>query len=99
MPHLASIETASVIAGWMRGGKLHPSMALRALSDLADLPAERHAHEPYLDRVWELRHNLSAYDAVYVALAETLDATLVTCDARLGRAPLPGVVIDVITRS
>jgi predicted nucleic acid-binding protein len=47
----------------------------------------RHAHEPLLDRVWALRHNLSANDAVYVALAEVLDASLVTSDRRLAHAP------------
>ena len=98
IPDLASIETASVIRGWMRGGRLHESKALRALADLSDSAAERHGHEPYLHRVWELRHNLSAYDALSVALAETPRAPLLTCDARLGRAPLANVTIEVIAR-
>jgi predicted nucleic acid-binding protein len=55
--------------------------------DSDGLDLQRHAHEPLLDRVWELRHNLSAYDAVYVALAEVLDTRVLTCDGRLARAP------------
>ena len=73
--------------------------AERALVDLADLSVERHAHEIYLVRVWELRNNLSAYDAVYVALAEALGATVLTCDARLSRAPLAEVTIEVVDLS
>ena len=58
-----------------------------ALDDFRALDLQRHAHEPLLERVWELRKNLTAYDAVYVALAEGLRAPLVTCDARLAHAP------------
>lgn len=86
MPHLASVEATSVIRGWVRGGKLQEVLATQALADLAQLPVERHEHEALLPRVWQLRHNLSAYDAVYVALAEALDADLLTCDARLARS-------------
>jgi predicted nucleic acid-binding protein len=68
------------------------------LADVADLPLVRYSHEPLLLRIWELRENLTAYDAVYVALAEAVRATLVTCDARLGRAPLTGVTVEVIAR-
>lgn len=99
MPHLATIETTSVIRGWSVGGWLEPRIAQRALVDLASFQAVRHHHEPYLPRAWELRHNLSAYDAVYVALAETLDAPLLTCDARLARAPLTSVTIEVVEPS
>ncbi len=56
------------------------------MDDLRALDVQRHSHEPLLDRVWELRDNVSAYDAVYVALAEALDAVLVTCDGPLARA-------------
>ena len=62
-------------------------MAEVALLDLRALDLERHAHEPLLERVWQLRQNLTACDAVYVALAEALEAPLLTCDARLARAP------------
>ena len=54
--------------------------------DLVDLPLTRHAAEPFLGRAWQLRANVTAYDALYVALAEALGAVLVTCDARLARA-------------
>jgi predicted nucleic acid-binding protein len=54
---------------------------------MPDVPLERHPHAPLLARAWALRRNASAYDAAYVALAEALGATLVTCDVRLGTAP------------
>ncbi len=57
---------------------------------------DRHAHEPLLDRVWALRKNLTAYDAVYVALAEALDAILLTCDVRLARAPGIGKRVELV---
>ncbi len=57
------------------------------MSHLRAFPLQRHAHTLVLPRVWDLRHNLTACDATYVALAEVLDATLVTCDARLAAAP------------
>lgn len=98
-PHLCSVETASVLRSLVRSGKVQASRAEGLLVDLATLPLVRYRHEPLLPRMWELRENLTAYDATYVALAETLGATLVTCDARLGRAPLPGVDIDVVTRT
>ena len=79
-------------AGWTR------SEAVGCYRPTIEPAAERYDHEPFLTRVWELRHNLTAYDALYVALAEALDAPLVTCDARLGRAPLTGVTIEVIAR-
>ena len=60
--------------------------AADARLDLADLPLRRYPHVPLLERAWELRDNVSAYDAMYVALAELLDAPLVTCDASLARA-------------
>jgi predicted nucleic acid-binding protein len=67
-----------------------------ALADLADLPVRRYPHDFLLPRVWQLRNNLSAYNAVYVALAEALDAPLITRDQRLaakaGHRALIGVV-------
>jgi hypothetical protein len=69
--------------GYAKDGELDAAAAAVALDDLHTLDLQRHAHEPLLDRVWELRHNLSAYDAVYVALAEVLDTKVLTCDGRL----------------
>lgn len=86
-PHLADVEIAQVLRRYVREGDLEADSAAAALEDLRSLDIERHAHEPLLDRVWALRENLTAYDAVYVALAEALDTTLLTCDARLARAP------------
>jgi predicted nucleic acid-binding protein len=69
-----------------KDGELVPATAAMLREDLRALDLQRHAHEPLLDRVWELRQNLSGHDAVYVALAEVLDTRLLTCDGRLARA-------------
>ena len=86
VPHLADIEVAQALRRYVRGGELDGQAALAALDDLRALDLQRHPHEPLLTRVWQLRQNLTAYDAVYVALAEVLDAVLLTCDGRLSRA-------------
>jgi predicted nucleic acid-binding protein len=86
-PHLADLEVVQALRRYIREGELSPRAAAAALDDLRDLDLQRHAHEPLLERVWDLRDNLTAYDAVYVALAEVLDAVLLTCDAPLSRAP------------
>jgi predicted nucleic acid-binding protein len=86
-PHLLDIEVAQVLRKLVARRKVDPARARQALDDLMDLPLERYPHELLLPRVWELRGNLTAYDAVYVALAEALGATLLTFDARLLRAP------------
>jgi predicted nucleic acid-binding protein len=92
-PHLADVEVVQVLRRYVREGDINAETATAALDDLRDLDMQRHAHEPFLERVWELRQNLTAYDAVYVALAELLDGTLLTGDTRLSRAP--GVTCDV----
>jgi predicted nucleic acid-binding protein len=84
---LADVEVAQTLRRYVREGALDPDSAATALEDLRSLDVERHGHEPLLERVWALRDNLTAYDAVYVALAEALDARLLTCDVRLARAP------------
>jgi predicted nucleic acid-binding protein len=86
-PHLIDIEVAQALRRYVRKGELDAASAAEALEDLRALDVERHSHEPLLGRVWALRDNLTAYDAVYVALAEALDATLLTCDNRIARAP------------
>ncbi|GAA1502298.1 type II toxin-antitoxin system VapC family toxin [Nocardioides humi] len=83
LPHLAVVETASVLRGWARSQQIDPQRAVAALEDLAVFPARRWAIDDLLPRMWALRDNLTAYDATYLALAESLDATLVTCDDRL----------------
>jgi predicted nucleic acid-binding protein len=87
VPHLADIEVVQALRRYVQEGEIDSDAAAVALDDLRALDLQRHAHEPLLDRVWELRKNLTAYDAVYVALAEVLDSVLLTCDRRLSQAP------------
>lgn len=87
VPHLADVEVAQALRRFVHEKGIDADEAANALDDYRSLDLQRHAHEPMLDRVWELRRNLTAYDAVYVALAEVLDVRLVTCDGRLARAP------------
>ena len=87
VPHLADLEVAQALRRYEREGELDAGAAEAALEALAQLDVERHPHDPLLRRVWALRANLTAYDAAYVALAEALDAKVITCDARLARAP------------
>jgi predicted nucleic acid-binding protein len=87
-PHLLDVEVASSLRRSVASGMLTPQRARDALDDLQAMRIVRHPHLRFLDRVWELRDNFSAYDACYLALTEALDATLLTCDAALGSAPL-----------
>jgi predicted nucleic acid-binding protein len=87
VPHLVDLEVVQALRRYVREGEIDADVAEAALADLRALDLQRHAHEPLLERVWELRKNLTAYDAVYVALAEVLDGVLITCDRRLSRAP------------
>ena len=85
-PHLVDIEVAQVLRRFAANGKTAPARCREALDEFQGLPLRRYAHDALLPRVWELRNNLTAYDAAYVALAEALDATLVTRDRRLAAA-------------
>ena len=96
VPHLADVEVVQALRRYARDGELDAAEAAVALEDLRALDLQRHAHEPLLDRAWKLRQNLSAYDAVYVALAEVLDTTLLTCDGRLARAPGVARRVEVV---
>src|SRR5207237_7191547 len=87
VPHLVDIEIAQALRRYEKDGEVDGGDAADLLEDLRALDLQRHAHEPLSGRVWALRHDLTAYDAVYVALAEVLDAALLTCDGRLARAP------------
>ena len=80
----------------MRQGTVASRRADEAIDDLMDLPMARYPHVVLLPRVWQLRHGLSAYDALYVALAELLDAPLLTCDSRIASAPGHHAVVEVI---
>jgi predicted nucleic acid-binding protein len=85
-PHLLDIEVAQVLRRHVRDKAMSEQRGQEALEDLSDLPLNRYPHDFLLPRVWELRATLTAYDAVYVALAEVLDATLLTCDGRIASA-------------
>ncbi len=86
-PYLLDIEVAHALRRYALRGALSPARGAEALSDVAELRLRRYPHLPLLPRIWELRENLSAFDAAYVALAEALDAPLVTSDAAIARAP------------
>lgn len=86
-PHLLDVEVASAVRRGVLGGRISVQDGRAHLADLRDLAIARHAHEPLLERMLELRDAVSAYDASYVALAELMGATLVTADTRLARAP------------
>ena len=77
-------------------GEIDDRRGREAMADLADMPIRRYPHDVLLPRVWDLRHNLTAYDAAYVALAEALDAPLVTRDRRLARAAGHGADIELL---
>jgi predicted nucleic acid-binding protein len=95
-PHLIDIEVAQVLRRYAASGQIEPGRCQDALDDLSDFPLHRYPHDVLLPRVWELRHNLTAYDAVYVALAEALDARLVTRDRRLAAASGHRARVDLV---
>lgn len=94
-PELLDVEVLAAIRGLVRTGLPVPR-ATAAVTDLASLPIRRLPHRPLLARIFELRDNLTAYDAAYVALAEVLDVVLLTADARLARAPGPRCAIELL---
>jgi predicted nucleic acid-binding protein len=95
-PHLIDIEVAQVLRRYAASGQIEPGRCRDAVTDLSDFPLHRYPHDVLVPRVWELRHNLTAYDAVYVALAEALDALLLTRDRRLAAAPGHRAQIDLV---
>jgi predicted nucleic acid-binding protein len=95
-PHLLDVEVAQVLRRYTLAGEVAAERCRAALGDLAGLPLSRYAHDFLLPRVWELRGNLSAYDAVYIALAEALDAPLLTRDQRLANAPAHRARVELV---
>ena len=87
---------AHALRRYCRTGETSPWRGQAALEVLADLPLTRHRHTPFLPRIWELRENLTAYDAAYVALAEALGAPLVTRDAALARSSGHSARIELV---
>jgi predicted nucleic acid-binding protein len=86
-PHLMDSEVANAIRSWVRRGRLESRAGWDLLERYRRLGITRHSTFPLFERIWELRNNLSAYDAAYVALAETLDCPLLTADTRISGAP------------
>lgn len=95
-PSLIDLEVASVLRRAVTAKQLDKRRAAQALADLMLLPLRRVGHIALLDRIWELRDNVTAYDGAYVALAELASATLVTADARLARAPGTRCEIEIL---
>ncbi|MFZ0958694.1 MAG: type II toxin-antitoxin system VapC family toxin [Candidatus Sulfotelmatobacter sp.] len=94
-PHLLDLEVAQVLRRLVRDAAVSASRAGQAIEDLLSLRVTRYPHFVFLPHIWRLRHNLSAYDAAYVALTEKLGATLITRDARLASVAARGVSIEL----
>ncbi len=94
-PHLLDLEVAQVLRRLVRETALSAQRADQALQDLLSLRVTRYPHFVFLPHIWRLRHNLSAYDAAYVTLAEKLGATLITSDARLASASIRRVTMEL----
>jgi len=90
-------EVVSALRGMARRSHGLEQVVPSALAHLAGFPIRRMPLPPLLERMWELRHNITAYDAAYIALAERLDAVLITCDGRLATASGPNCTFDQIT--
>lgn len=98
-PELIDLEVTSALRGLLRVGKVNEFRARLALADLRRLPLRRASHQGLVTRCWELRDNLTAYDASYVALAGMLGVTLVTTDLRLALAPQRLCPVEVLSSS
>ncbi|MFZ6005229.1 MAG: type II toxin-antitoxin system VapC family toxin [Actinomycetota bacterium] len=95
-PQLIDLEVLSAWRRLLAAGHLDVRRAELALTDLASLRLERSPHGPLVDRCWELRHNLTVYDAAYVSLAELMGVSLLTADARLASARRVRCTIETI---
>lgn len=95
-PHLLTVEVAQVLRRLVAAHEISEQRAAEAIDDLVDMEIDRWDHETLAPRIWALRHNLTAYDASYVALAEALAAPLLTADGRLAGAPGNDAAIELI---
>ncbi len=93
VPYLLDIEVVGALRRLVGSRRIDSHRAAQFLTALVDLPAERYPHTPFLGRIWDLRHNFTAYDAVYIALAEATNSVLYTCDAKLGKGHRAPVVL------
>ena len=95
VPHSIDVEVMSAIRRLVAGGRVDAHRSGQFLAGLAALPAERYAHTPLIGRIWELRHNFTAHDAAYIALAEATGSVLYTCDEKLRSGHRARVVLFV----
>lgn len=95
-PHLLDVEVAQVLRRYVRDKTITALRGQEALEDLADIRLSRYPHDFLIPRIWDLRATLTAYDAAYVALAEVLDAPLVTCDAKIAAASGHHAKVEVV---
>jgi predicted nucleic acid-binding protein len=95
-PHLLDLEVAQVLRRYVRAGQLDSVRGMEALDDLSDLSLTRYPHHLFLPRIWQLCHNLTAYDAAYVALAEAIEAPLVTRDAALASVRMHAARVELL---
>ena len=93
VPHLLDVEVTSALRNLVAGRRIDSRRSKELLTGLAALPAERFSHVPLLGRIWELRHNFTAYDAAYIALAEATGSVLYTCDRKLSKGHRARVVL------
>ena len=84
-PHLIDVEIAQVLRRYVRSAVISAERGAEALADMIDFPLTRYPHFVFLPRIWQLRHGLTAYDSAYLALAEALDAPLLTRDRALAK--------------
>ena len=95
-PHLLDLEVAQVLRRYCASGEMAPERGQEAIDDFSDFSINRYPHHLFLKRIWQLRHNMTAYDAAYIALAESLAVPLLTCDARLAAAPGHSAEIELL---
>lgn len=94
-PHLVDLEVAQAVRRMLRRDEIGEELASKMLRALVDFDLQRYPHGELLGLIWAHRHNLSAYDAAYVSLAEVLDCPLLTCDGRLARALGSGARVEL----
>ena len=95
-PHLVDAEVGQTLRRFWLRGEMSPTRVWEALDDLAGLPIRRFAHPDLLARAFELRANVTIYDGLYLALAETLDVPLLSCDTALGDVPGCAARVEVV---